>query len=150
MEAHTLLINQVLLGASKPRPGEFALPRGNLGRPRLAAPALTSTSEAGTSATTSGTFANGGAAFKMHRCPICSYTTTDVSHLNYHMRAHMGDKPHSCPHCPYRAAKKTHLQNHILIHTGEEPFACALCPYRSKQKGNLKRHVLTNHTIGKK
>ncbi|XP_063609182.1 zinc finger protein 513-like [Penaeus indicus] len=84
-------------------------------------------------------------SFKIHRCPICPYTTPNGNHMQYHMRSHTGEKPFSCPFCSYRAAQKTHLKTHMRTHTGEKPYACSLCDFRAAQTGNLKKHMAKHH-----
>ncbi|ROT85334.1 hypothetical protein C7M84_016496 [Penaeus vannamei] len=84
-------------------------------------------------------------SFKIHRCPICPYSTPNGNHMQYHMRSHTGEKPFSCPFCSYRAAQKTHLKTHMRTHTGEKPYACSLCDFRAAQTGNLKKHMAKHH-----
>ncbi|XP_066970911.1 longitudinals lacking protein, isoforms H/M/V-like isoform X5 [Macrobrachium rosenbergii] len=82
---------------------------------------------------------------KIHQCPLCSYSTPNANHLQYHMRAHTGEKPFSCPYCPYRASQKTHLKTHMRTHTGEKPYACNMCDFRAAQTGNLRKHIAKHH-----
>ncbi|XP_064093044.1 longitudinals lacking protein, isoforms H/M/V-like isoform X5 [Macrobrachium nipponense] len=82
---------------------------------------------------------------KIHQCPLCSYSTPNANHLQYHMRAHTGEKPFSCSYCPYRASQKTHLKTHMRTHTGEKPYACNMCGFRAAQTGNLRKHIAKHH-----
>ena len=78
-------------------------------------------------------------------CSLCSYKTTNSSHMRLHIRTHSGDKPFACHLCPHRCNQKSNLQSHLLTHTGEKPFQCSFCDYRSTRKGNVKMHEVNKH-----
>lgn len=95
---------------------------------------------------TRGPSTNVSSTYKVHQCPICPYSTPNGNHMQYHMRAHTGEKPFSCPYCTYRAAQKTHLKTHMRTHTGEKPYACHKCDFRAAQTGNLRKHLAKHHS----
>ncbi|XP_064092607.1 protein tramtrack, beta isoform-like isoform X18 [Macrobrachium nipponense] len=82
---------------------------------------------------------------KIHKCPVCSYTSTNRSHWTVHCRTHTGEKPFSCLYCQYEATSKSDLKKHVRIHTGEKPYSCTQCPFQSAVSGNLKRHIQVHH-----
>lgn len=93
-----------------------------------------------------GSTVNVPSTYKVHQCPACQYSTPNGNHLQYHMRAHTGEKPFSCAYCSYRASQKTHLKTHMRTHTGEKPYACDKCEFRAAQTGNLRKHMAKYHS----
>ena len=85
-------------------------------------------------------------SFKVHRCPLCPYSSSTKTNYNNHMRTHTGEKPFKCTYCPFRARQKGSLQTHLRTHTGERPYACVHCSYRSSQMIHLRNHIRTHHS----
>ncbi|XP_077497708.1 uncharacterized protein LOC144108318 [Amblyomma americanum] len=74
-------------------------------------------------------------------CAVCNYTTARRSHMQYHQRAHTGERPHLCSYCNKGFVKKCHLVTHLRIHTGEKPYKCHMCPMAFTQKITLVAHL---------
>ncbi|ODQ79003.1 hypothetical protein BABINDRAFT_17476, partial [Babjeviella inositovora NRRL Y-12698] len=81
---------------------------------------------------------------KAHLCPHCGKTFTQLTHLEVHIRSHIGLKPFSCNFCGKKFTQGGNLRTHLRLHTGEKPFKCDLCAREFSRKGNLAAHKLTH------
>lgn len=88
---------------------------------------------------------NGGR--KMYVCQYCHKRFSQTTHLEVHVRSHVGLKPYSCDHCGKSFTQGGNLRTHIRLHTGEQPFACKICDKRFSRKGNLQAHMLTHDNL---
>ncbi|XBW38696.1 hypothetical protein QEN19_004284 [Hanseniaspora menglaensis] len=88
---------------------------------------------------------NGGR--KMYVCQYCHKQFSQTTHLEVHVRSHVGLKPYSCEHCGKSFTQGGNLRTHIRLHTGEQPFACKVCDKRFSRKGNLQAHMLTHDNL---
>ncbi|XP_066970606.1 zinc finger and BTB domain-containing protein 14-like isoform X4 [Macrobrachium rosenbergii] len=78
---------------------------------------------------------------KIHQCPTCTFSTTDLSDYRRHVFKHAGKTPYQCHYCSYCAVTPSMLKQHLRKHTGEKPFACNYCPYTASHRNNLKDHI---------
>jgi DNA-directed RNA polymerase subunit RPC12/RpoP len=81
---------------------------------------------------------------KNYECSICHKRFTQTTHLDVHMRSHMGVKPYKCEYCDKRFTQGGNLRTHMRLHTGEKPFKCDICGKDFSRKGNLQAHLLTH------
>lgn len=81
---------------------------------------------------------------KHHECEFCHKLFTQSTHLEVHIRSHMGLKPYKCEFCSKRFTQGGNLRTHLRLHTGEKPFKCGECGKRFSRKGNLQAHELTH------
>lgn len=81
---------------------------------------------------------------KDHQCPYCFKYFTQSTHLDVHVRSHIGYKPFECSYCHKRFTQGGNLRTHLRLHTGEKPFTCEECNRSFSRKGNLAAHLLTH------
>ncbi|AMD19707.1 HCL444Wp [Eremothecium sinecaudum] len=81
---------------------------------------------------------------KQHECPYCHKCFTQSTHLEVHVRSHIGYKPFQCEYCGKRFTQGGNLRTHVRLHTGERPYECDKCGKRFSRKGNLAAHMLTH------
>ncbi|XP_059508863.1 transcriptional repressor CTCF-like [Stegostoma tigrinum] len=83
---------------------------------------------------------------KTFQCKLCSYTFTQRSNLDRHMRSHSDERPHKCHLCEKAFRTVTLLQNHINTHTGTRPHKCPDCAMAFVTSGEVVRHRRYKHT----
>lgn len=81
---------------------------------------------------------------KNQRCPYCLKYFNQLTHLEVHVRLHIGYKPFQCSFCLKRFTQGGNLRTHMRLHTGEKPFTCEVCKRSFSRKGNLAAHMLTH------
>lgn len=84
---------------------------------------------------------------KAQECPYCHKTFTQSTHLEVHVRSHIGYKPYECTYCHKRFTQGGNLRTHLRLHTGEKPFVCDICKRSFSRKGNLEMHKLTHEKL---
>lgn len=89
----------------------------------------------------------GSHGIKQHECKICHRFFTQLTHLEVHIRSHIGYKPFECQYCKKRFTQGGNLRTHLRLHTGEKPYECEVCSKRFSRKGNLAAHVLTHQKL---
>lgn len=82
---------------------------------------------------------------KTQHCPYCLRTFNQATHLDVHVRSHIGYKPFQCSVCLKRFTQGGNLRTHMRLHTGEKPFLCNVCDRSFSRKGNLAAHMLTHN-----
>lgn len=82
---------------------------------------------------------------KTQQCPYCFKTFNQSTHLEVHVRSHIGYKPFQCSYCLKRFTQGGNLRTHMRLHTGEKPFTCEVCNRSFSRKGNLAAHMLTHN-----
>ncbi|CAK7896500.1 hypothetical protein CAAN1_04S06744 [[Candida] anglica] len=82
-----------------------------------------------------------------HQCPYCFKYFTQQTHLEVHVRSHIGYKPFECEYCHKRFTQGGNLRTHLRLHTGEKPFTCEICGRSFSRKGNLAAHKLTHDNL---
>lgn len=80
-------------------------------------------------------------------CPYCQKVFTQLTHLEVHVRSHIGYKPYECTYCHKRFTQGGNLRTHLRLHTGEKPFVCDVCKRSFSRKGNLEMHKLTHDKL---
>ncbi|KAG7817239.1 hypothetical protein KL942_003638 [Ogataea angusta] len=84
---------------------------------------------------------------KQHQCQYCYKKFTQSTHLEVHIRSHIGLKPYECSFCHKRFTQGGNLRTHLRLHTGEKPFKCEVCDKSFSRKGNLQAHMLTHNNL---
>ncbi|ODQ62819.1 hypothetical protein WICANDRAFT_27071 [Wickerhamomyces anomalus NRRL Y-366-8] len=84
---------------------------------------------------------------KHHECQYCHKTFTQSTHLEVHVRSHIGYKPFECNYCGKRFTQGGNLRTHLRLHTGEKPYICETCGRSFSRKGNLAAHKLTHENL---
>lgn len=82
---------------------------------------------------------------KTQECPYCFKKFNQSTHLDVHVRSHIGYKPFQCNYCQKRFTQGGNLRTHLRLHTGEKPFSCKVCNRSFSRKGNLAAHMLTHN-----
>lgn len=82
---------------------------------------------------------------KTQQCPYCFKQFNQSTHLDVHVRSHIGYKPFQCTFCLKRFTQGGNLRTHMRLHTGEKPFTCNVCSRSFSRKGNLAAHMLTHN-----
>lgn len=82
---------------------------------------------------------------KSQQCPYCFKQFNQSTHLEVHVRSHIGYKPFQCTYCNKRFTQGGNLRTHMRLHTGEKPFQCEVCNRQFSRKGNLAAHMLTHN-----
>lgn len=82
---------------------------------------------------------------KTQQCPYCFKQFSQSTHLDVHVRLHIGYKPFQCTFCYKRFTQGGNLRTHMRLHTGEKPFTCDVCGRSFSRKGNLAAHMLTHN-----
>lgn len=82
---------------------------------------------------------------KTQQCPYCFKQFNQSTHLDVHVRSHIGYKPFQCTYCLKRFTQGGNLRTHMRLHTGEKPFTCTVCNRSFSRKGNLAAHMLTHN-----
>lgn len=82
---------------------------------------------------------------KAQECPYCFKQFHQSTHLDVHVRSHIGLKPFECTFCGKRFTQGGNLRTHMRLHTGEKPFVCDICNRNFSRKGNLAAHMLTHN-----
>lgn len=89
----------------------------------------------------------GSHGVKQHECKICHRFFTQLTHLEVHIRSHIGYKPFECQYCKKRFTQGGNLRTHLRLHTGERPYECGVCGKKFSRKGNMAAHTLTHQKI---
>ncbi|RKP28729.1 hypothetical protein METBISCDRAFT_1429, partial [Metschnikowia bicuspidata] len=84
---------------------------------------------------------------KALQCSYCGKVFTRSTHLEVHVRSHIGYKPYQCSVCLKRFTQGSNLQTHKRLHTGTKPFSCSVCNRSFSRKGNLAAHILTHKKV---
>lgn len=84
---------------------------------------------------------------KKHVCEYCGKNFTQTTHLEVHVRSHVGLKPFKCKECGKTFTQGGNLRTHLRSHTGERPFKCEDCGRSFSRKGNLAAHKLTHTKV---
>lgn len=84
---------------------------------------------------------------KNQQCPYCLKYFNQSTHLEVHVRSHIGHKPFECSYCHKRFTQGGNLRTHLRLHTGEKPFTCDICNRSFSRKGNLAAHQLTHNNL---
>lgn len=84
---------------------------------------------------------------KKYQCAYCSKMFSQSTHLDVHIKAHMGYKPFECEFCGKRFTQASNLRTHRRLHTGERPFKCDKCDKTFARRGNLTAHEFTHESI---
>ncbi|KAL6454635.1 AZF1 Asparagine-rich zinc finger protein AZF1 [Candida maltosa Xu316] len=84
---------------------------------------------------------------KNQQCPYCFKYFTQTTHLEVHIRSHIGYKPFECSYCHKKFTQGGNLRTHLRLHTGEKPFTCEICNRSFNRKGNLAAHKLTHENL---
>ncbi|KAG7663265.1 AZF1 [[Candida] subhashii] len=84
---------------------------------------------------------------KNQQCPYCFKYFTQSTHLEVHIRSHIGIKPFECSYCHKKFTQGGNLRTHLRLHTGEKPFVCDVCSRAFNRKGNLAAHKLTHDNL---
>ncbi|VEU20345.1 DEKNAAC101111 [Brettanomyces naardenensis] len=84
---------------------------------------------------------------KQHQCQYCLKKFTQSTHLEVHIRSHIGLRPYQCSYCGKRFTQGGNLRTHLRLHTGEKPFRCETCGKMFSRKGNLQAHQLTHQNV---
>ncbi|ODV79407.1 uncharacterized protein CANTADRAFT_38717, partial [Suhomyces tanzawaensis NRRL Y-17324] len=84
---------------------------------------------------------------KNQQCPYCFKYFTQSTHLEVHIRSHIGYKPFECNYCHKKFTQGGNLRTHLRLHTGEKPFTCDVCNRSFSRKGNLAAHKLTHDNL---
>lgn len=84
---------------------------------------------------------------KRYQCAYCNKLFAQSTHLDVHIKAHMGYKPYECDFCGKRFTQAGNLRTHRRSHTGERPFKCDKCEKTFTRRGNLTAHVLTHEAV---
>lgn len=84
---------------------------------------------------------------KQHECQYCHKQFTQSTHLEVHVRSHIGYKPFECNFCGKRFTQGGNLRTHLRLHTGEKPYVCETCGRSFSRKGNLAAHKLTHENL---
>ncbi|QHS76218.1 Azf1p [Saccharomyces paradoxus] len=86
-------------------------------------------------------------AIKKHECPYCHRLFSQATHLEVHVRSHIGYKPFVCDYCGKRFTQGGNLRTHERLHTGEKPYSCDICDKKFSRKGNLAAHLVTHQKL---
>lgn len=78
-------------------------------------------------------------------CPFCQHVFKQSTHLQVHLRSHLGYKPFKCRFCEKRFTQGGNLRTHEKLHTGLRPYECHICKRKFSRKGNLKAHMFTHN-----
>lgn len=84
---------------------------------------------------------------KSQQCQYCLKYFTQSTHLEVHIRSHIGFKPFECNFCHKKFTQGGNLRTHLRLHTGEKPFTCDICNRSFSRKGNLAAHRLTHENL---
>lgn len=84
---------------------------------------------------------------RIQQCPYCLKYFTQSTHLEVHIRSHIGYKPYECTYCHKKFTQGGNLRTHLRLHTGEKPFTCDVCNRSFSRKGNLEAHKLTHENV---
>jgi len=83
---------------------------------------------------------------KIHKCNVCSYTTTKKILLTSHLVSHSEERPYTCSICEKSFKTLIVLENHVNSHNGIKPHKCRYCKSRFTCTGGLSIHVKYKHT----
>lgn len=72
---------------------------------------------------------------------------SQATHLEVHVRSHIGYKPFVCDYCGKRFTQGGNLRTHERLHTGEKPYSCDICDKKFSRKGNLAAHLVTHQKL---
>lgn len=84
---------------------------------------------------------------RSQQCPYCQKYFNQLTHLEVHVRLHIGYKPFECLYCHKKFTQGGNLRTHLRLHTGEKPFTCNVCEKLFSRKGNLAAHELTHNNL---
>lgn len=84
---------------------------------------------------------------RSQQCPYCQKFFNQLTHLEVHVRLHIGYKPFECLYCHKKFTQGGNLRTHLRLHTGEKPFTCNVCDKLFSRKGNLAAHELTHNNL---
>ncbi|KAL4659627.1 zinc finger protein 397-like [Arapaima gigas] len=82
---------------------------------------------------------------RTHNCRDCGRSFTQVSSLQEHRNIHTGEKPFCCEMCGKAFHHRRTLNKHSRVHSRERPFHCTQCGSTFKLKDALKRHQMTHN-----
>ena len=77
-----------------------------------------------------------------HACKICSKTFISVSHLNLHMRTHIGFRPFICDICKKGFSQLSNCVSHQKIHSGTKDHHCTGCGKNFSRANHLNKHKI--------
>ena len=84
---------------------------------------------------------------KKYQCQYCHKFFSQPTHLEVHIRSHVGHKPFKFKFCGRHFTQGGNLRTHQKLHTGEKPYSCDVCFKKFSRKGNLAAHLLTHQNI---
>ena len=84
---------------------------------------------------------------RTHECFYCHRFFSQSTHLDVHLRSHVGYRPYQCQYCGRRFTQGGNLRTHQRLHTGEKPYSCELCNKKFSRKGNLAAHLFTHQNV---
>ena len=84
---------------------------------------------------------------RTYECFYCHRFFSQSTHLDVHLRSHVGYRPYQCQYCGKRFTQGGNLRTHQRLHTGEKPYSCELCNKKFSRKGNLAAHLLTHQNV---
>ena len=84
---------------------------------------------------------------KKYDCKFCHRAFSQPTHLEVHVRSHIGHKPFMCKYCGRHFTQGGNLRTHQKLHTGDKPYSCDVCFKKFSRKGNLAAHMLTHQNI---
>ncbi|KAF5278829.1 hypothetical protein FQR65_LT03517 [Abscondita terminalis] len=81
---------------------------------------------------------------QIHKCKLCSYSSSKQSNLMAHIRRHAGNKVLKCNLCDYRSTFIANLRQHMFKHSGKWPYNCDECNYKTHSRYSYNQHKRTH------